>query len=473
MVRLHLKALSLIITAALARITSTHDNVSPRGYSDYHVYRFYTNNASYIVKDLIRPITQDFDVWTTAQDFVDILLPRTINPESLKLDSLEYKLLIDDIDLLVEETLGDQSEESVVADYYNDDSRETIGSRLLKLFGVTKDQWSFHAKSHRNYFFNRYRDLESIELWYKLLEKSFPDLVYMETIGKTPRGNEMKAIHITSNHNNDNPDKKTIIVTAGTHAREWISVSTACYLMYQLLSNYETRKSETKFLDSLDFIFVPVFNPDGYEYTWTTDRLWRKNRQITGIIQGCDGIDIDRSFSFAWSNSSETDPFFGFPCDENYNGQTPMEAIEAQLWDSYLNGIKKELKIFGFLDLHSYAQEILYPYAYSCDALPRDLENLIELSYGLSKAIRNEKSHEEYAVAPACRDTGADLTPGIGGGSLLDYMYHNRAYWALQLKLRDTGNYGFLLPPKYIIPVGREIYSAFRYFCEFIINPEL
>ena len=131
-----------------------------------------------------------------------------------------------------------------------------------------------------------------------------------------------------------------------------------------------------------------------------------------------------------------------------------------------------EYKIYGYLDFHSYSQEILYPYAYSCEALPRDLENLLELSYGLAKAIRN-KSGKTYDVLSSCEDRGSDLTPGLGSGSALDYMYHHRAHWAFQLKLRDTGNHGFLLPPKYITPVGKEAYAALKYFCDFILNPEL
>ena len=42
----------------------------------------------------------------------------------------------------------------------------------------------------------------------------------------------------------------------------------------------------TSFMDNLpsvfDFYILPVTNPDGYVYSWTTDRMWRKNRRPIG-----------------------------------------------------------------------------------------------------------------------------------------------------------------------------------------------
>lgn len=39
---------------------------------------------------------------------------------------------------------------------------------------------------------------------------------------------------------------------------------------------------------------VPVLNPDGYEFTHTKDRMWRKNR---AHHEGeCVGIDLNRNF---------------------------------------------------------------------------------------------------------------------------------------------------------------------------------
>jgi len=43
----------------------------------------------------------------------------------------------------------------------------------------------------------------------------------------------------------------------------------------------------------------------------------------------------------------------------------------------------------GYIDFHSYSQEILYPFAYDCEALPRDAEDLAEAAWGAAKAARN------------------------------------------------------------------------------------
>lgn len=407
-----------------------------RSYGDYMVCRFQTRDHKHVINDIVRSRTSDYDIWTRSEEFIDIRLPKAVG------DIDECEIMISDLDQAIEESFPDETE-------------QILGG----------DQIPFDTTGAGDFFFHEYRDLETIYTWLDLLEHSFPDLVKIEWVGETYEGRSLKALHISTNNPETNPEKKTIVMTGGLHAREWISISSLCWTVYQLLTKYGVSKKETKFLDHLDFLIIPVFNPDGYAYTWEHDRLWRKNRQET-YVPSCVGIDIDHSFGYQWTSNNE------FPCSEEYDGEQPFEAIEASSWDHYLNTTKGDYKVYGFLDFHSYSQEILYPYAYSCDALPRDLENLLELSYGLSKAIRN-KSNKYYKVTAACKDRGSDLRPGLGSGSALDYMYHHRAHWAFQLKLRDTGNHGFLLPPKFIAPVGKEIYAAVKYFCSFILDPSV
>lgn len=325
-------------------------------------------------------------------------------------------------------------------------------------FSVMSDD--IHVNSEL--FFKDYRTLDGIYAWLDLLQQSYPAFVNVETIGETYEHRPYKVVHV-STLSEDHSNKKTVVVTAGVHAREWISTSTSLYVLYEMLKYYDENPDLHSILNNLDFLFIPVLNPDGYVYTWETDRLWRKNRQ--GSDKGCVGIDIDHSYDYHWTESSDD------ICGEEFSGTRPFEAYEARIWDEYLNNTNHNHKIWGYLDLHSYAQEILTPYAYSCEQTPRDEENLIELAYGLSKAIRTS-SGKYYSVLPACLDRDSDLLPDLGAGTALDYMYHNKAYWAYQLKLRDSGSHGFLLPSKYIAPVGEEIFAGIQYFCSFILNDE-
>lgn len=327
-------------------------------------------------------------------------------------------------------------------------------------FIVTKEM-DFHAASE--IFFNDYRSLRSIYTWLDILEETFPEQVRAEVIGKTHEGRDLRVYHLYSSRNDDETGKKkTIVITGGIHAREWISVSTTLYSLYHILIHHN-RAAEHAILRDLDFLIVPIMNPDGYVYTWEHDRLWRKNRQDTGVPI-CQGIDIDSAFPYHWKPSG------GTPCSELYAGQGPLDALEAKHFTEYINATSGRHKYFGYLDLHSYSQTILHPYGYSCSEKPRDQENLLELAYGLAKAIR-WTTGKQYSVMPLCEDLEFDPEESEGGCSL-DFMYKIHAIWAFQIKLRDTGNHGYLLPKKFIVPVGTEVYNALRYFCDFILNPE-
>ncbi|QPG74918.1 hypothetical protein FOA43_002256 [Brettanomyces nanus] len=348
---------------------------------------------------------------------------------------------------------------------------EDLPQAIFETLDISESDYNLAAEEEDvsllsgNIFFKRFRRLETIYKWFDILVDTYPDLLSIEWIGQTFEGRDIKALRISDHKSNDEAIK-TVVITGGIHAREWISISTVCYVISNILSDYENgSKKVRRYLQNLDFLFLPVMNPDGYDYSWKTERLWRKNRQET-YHPRCFGIDIDHSFNFHFTKGEDTSP-----CSEEYSGEGAFESLESYAWDNYLNETRHKHPIYAYIDLHSYAEEVLYPYAYSCTELPRDEENLLELAYGLSQAVRLQ-SGKMYSVLSACEDRGADLLPSMGAGSALDYMYHNKAYWAFVLKLRDSGSRGFLLPKKYIVPVGKEIYASIKYFADFLLNPD-
>lgn len=330
--------------------------------------------------------------------------------------------------------------------------------------------------------FEEYQPLPVLVQWMKLLAEMFPTHVRMISIGKTSEGRDIHALKVgvvPSTVLSFQDSRKTIIVSGGSHAREWISVSTVAYVAWNMIISYKESPGIGKLLQEFDFVFIPTLNPDGYVYTWENDRLWRKNRQRVSPRDDCIGIDLDRAFGYEWD--TRWLPQKQYECHENYQGERPFHATEALSlaeWAKFETA-DNDVRFVGFLDFHAYSQQVLYPYSYSCSADPPSLENLEELAFGIAKAIRLS-SGEQYDVASACegaissKDAAAEQ--GIsrtdsGGGSAIDWFYHEmRVRNSYQIKLRDQGSYGFLLPKENIIPTGDEAFNAVKFFGDFLLG---
>lgn len=167
-------------------------------------------------------------------------------------------------------------------------------------------------------FFSDYQPLSVINHWMKLINSLFPTHVTPFTIGTSYEGREIRGLKVSSVRNKDEKKRQAIIITGATHAREWISVSTVCYLAYSFITQYnatgtgggadtKSDKQITELIDAFDWYFLPTLNVDGYAYTWEEDRLWRKNRQPTAVTF-CKGIEVDRNYDFKWDSQMQSNP---------------------------------------------------------------------------------------------------------------------------------------------------------------------
>src|SRR5437764_729001 len=96
-------------------------------------------------------------------------------------------------------------------------------------------------------------------------------LIHVDSVGASYEGRPILAVKIGAAA--DDPARANVLFLATHHAREWISTAVAMKLIRWLAD------SAGAALATHDVWVIPVENPDGYQYTFTNERYWRKNRR--------------------------------------------------------------------------------------------------------------------------------------------------------------------------------------------------
>jgi hypothetical protein len=196
----------------------------------------------------------------------------------------------------------------------------------------------------------------------RALAEHHPDVVQYKVIGHSVQGREIAALRVTGTAAAV-PDgaRPSVLYLGLQHAREWISGEVVRRLVHSVVDGYQTDPETTGLLDATELWFVPVANPDGYERTFSTDRLWRKNvadNDRDGRITFADGVDPNRNFPDHWGYDPEGSSPRGDSA--SYRGPAPASEPETRA----LMDLAERMRFRFIVNYHSFGQLLLYPYGW-------------------------------------------------------------------------------------------------------------
>ncbi|GAB2812899.1 M14 family metallopeptidase [Lentzea nigeriaca] len=192
------------------------------------------------------------------------------------------------------------------------------------------------------------------------LARDNQNLVKLEVLGKTGQGREIIALKVTQGAVGLRDGSRPAVLYSSTqHAREWISTEVNRRLLNHVVNRFKAGDKEIKdLLKATELWFVLVANPDGYQYTFDVERLWRKNLRDNdgnGQITVGDGVDPNRNFDehFNYDNEGSSSA----TASETYRGPNAVSEPETKAMQGLLDRIKPKFQS----NMHSYGPFILYP----------------------------------------------------------------------------------------------------------------
>ncbi|MGE3766706.1 MAG: M14 family metallopeptidase [Kofleriaceae bacterium] len=279
-------------------------------------------------------------------------------------------------------------------------------------------------------WFAEYKDYAAISEHIAQLAQLAPDRVSLHGIGSSIDGRTIWALRIG---NGPTP----MLINGTQHAREWIAAMTTTCVADRMVRDYDRDPKIRAFVDSTTLWVVPVVNPDGYQYSWSSSRYWRKNRR------GGYGVDLNRNWSVAFGGAGSSSN----KRSDIYRGEYAFSEPESAAVRDLARRTRPRLAI----DFHSYGQLVLYPWNYTAKRAD-DHDKLTFAGDKMASAMFAQHG-ERYRLM-----SGVELYPA--SGTAQDFMYGDVGALAYTIELRPKGRGGFVLPPEQIRPTCDEGLAA-------------
>lgn len=327
-------------------------------------------------------------------------------------------------------------------EYYNKRSQPSE-TEMHSLF--QKSQQQFGVSNFTFGSLNGHLTFTEVLAQLDTMRLKFPSLITQKlSLGKTSEGRDIFIVKITKDADLDN-NRPEVLYTALTHAREPEGMMQLIYFMYYLLENYNSDPVVKYLVENRTMYFIPVMNPDGYEYNRSVAPLgggmWRKNRIKNS--DGSYGVDLNRNYGPLNYWNSPNLGSSSAPSSDTYRGTAPFSERETQI----IRDLLPLCKIKTALHYHCYGGYLIFPYSALDTETP---DSLIFREYASTMALSTNSMY------------GTDLqTVGYSTrGSSDDYFYdgdtvRNGKIISMTPEIGNDDD-GFWAPKERIIPLAME-----------------
>ncbi len=266
----------------------------------------------------------------------------------------------------------------------------------------------------------QYKKPADIELALKNAERDYPNLAYVESIGKSVEGRDIWAINLTAKFVNNGDQKESILFDSMHHAREVMTPEVALDIIDYLTKEYATNTRVQNWLNNYSIWVVPMVNPDGNQKMWDEDSMWRKNNRDGH------GVDVNRNYPHEWNSCNGSS---GSKSSPTYRGESPGSEPETQA----ITALAKQIKPKFNISYHSFSEIVIYPFGCNPKAVP-DKHKEIYLGTGreMAKLLKKDSGSGTYKAG-----TSYELLYNVDGGSV-DWMYAEELIMSYVIEVNST-----------------------------------
>jgi hypothetical protein len=135
---------------------------------------------------------------------------------------------------------------------------------LMPSVGRAQDRYQYPSKV--SVAWNELHDYEQVVGICRDLTSAYPELLTMESIGKSVGGRDMWALTLNVAATGLHPDKPAMYIDGNIHGNEVQGAETVLYTIWYLTKSYGKVEKLTELMDDSAFYFIPMVNPDGRAY---------------------------------------------------------------------------------------------------------------------------------------------------------------------------------------------------------------